>query len=201
MTRNLSNNKSITTKYILSKLIGDGTEVEIVDYGNIHENNCCTCIEISIVTEVNNINNLEKLLNNHQITETEKNLNDSVIDAKFYLSKNKSRNLFNDWYESKMPSLMEYVNQFKPANKEIKLVVFKRINSDTIEYEIVDSLCEFSKNNSEDIKESIFLHRKRQIWFIEGTGCKCSNFKPLDINGLDTNQLKEIILKTQMSID
>lgn len=189
----LSTNRLLTAQYVFIEHVGEFQEFELLNYGKEHPDSCCRCLEIKATIDLTKIDNLNKFLELKKVAKKTTTRNTNSIQVTFLIGNNSVRNYFMNLYRKMLPTPKEYLTPPFFHTGEMKLLIYKSINLGTLEYKILDSLCQDTKAIKGDVESAIYLRRNELTWYIEGTGCTCSNFRHIPPSEISRENILSII--------
>lgn len=187
----LAKNKPIRMAYILEKAEITAEDLKAIDY-RIHrpEKCACQCVRFEFSTTKENVKKVKSLFDSSGYSETQiEEANEEHI-CRFTISSLSIRNKFHNLYRNNMPTVLEY---YKPKEKEsevVNLFLYKEGNNqEVIIKHILKDMCKFTRDNKTSISEALLIQKVNSIWYIEGVGCSCSTFKPIEPSHIDKDKV------------
>lgn len=199
--KNTPINHALLTEKVLHNRIGSIKAFEIEKYGLRDQCNC-RLIQVKIETPSANQEPLKMFLSNQSVTSINLDENDELITASFQIRYRRVLRDFQKMYSTNYPHYSEYIDKCQHQPGEIDLIIYKRVDTDYLEYEIVNNkICSFSKDNKNSIEKALFIKRSDIFWEIKGTGCSCSSFEPLGIEEINKEKLIRLFKELQSQIN
>ncbi len=178
----LAKNKPIRMGFILKMNDIPTDDLNATEYRLHRPEKCaCQCIKFEFSTTKENLSKVESIFSRHGISET--NIEESLgnINCSFTISSLSLRNKFHNLYKDFMPSVLEYYKVSEKENELINLLLYKEKDVEEIQIEqISKDLCKFTRENNSKIIEALLIQKANSIWYVEGIGCSCSTFSPLN---------------------